>query len=105
MEDGFTLIPLMYLVLIAMTWITLRSGSSTMATVLVIAFSTAAALGVGGWLGIALAPISITAPTIILTLAIADSVHILVSMLGFMRDGRDKRWALRESMRLTSRQC
>jgi predicted RND superfamily exporter protein len=100
MKDGITLIPLMYLVLVAMTWLTLRSASATFATVLVIIFSTATALGVGGYMGIQLAPISITAPTIILTLAIADSVHILISMLTLMREGRDKITALKESLRI-----
>jgi len=47
-----------------------------------------------------LAPISITAPTIILTLAIADSVHILMSMLTLMREGHDKITALKESLRI-----
>jgi predicted RND superfamily exporter protein len=51
-------------------------------------------------MGIQLAPISITAPTIILTLAIADSVHILISMLTLMREGRDKITALKESLRI-----
>jgi predicted RND superfamily exporter protein len=100
MKDGVTLIPLMYLALIAMTWLTLRSASGTFATVLVIIFSTVTALGIGGYLGIKLAPISITAPTIILTLAIADSVHILISMLTQMREGRGKTAALKESLRV-----
>ena len=98
MMDSMTLIPFMYLVLLVLMMVTFRSFSSTLATVLVIGFSTVTALGIAGHLGIKLDPISVTAPTIILTLAIADSVHILVSMLTFMREGKDKITALKESM-------
>jgi outer membrane lipoprotein-sorting protein len=40
------------------------------------------------------------APIIIMTLAIADSVHILVTMFGLIREGQDKLAALRESLRI-----
>ena len=50
--------------------------------------------------GTPLDPISLTAPTIILTLAIADSVHILVSMLALLREGHSKQSALTESLRI-----
>ncbi len=47
-----------------------------------------------------LAPVSVTAPIVIMTLAVADSIHILVSMLTSMRDGHSKLEALRESLRV-----
>ncbi len=98
MMDSMTLVPFMYFVLIVVMIFTLRSFSATVATLLVIGFSTATALGLAGYLGLMLDPIAITAPTIILTLAIADSVHILVSMLTLMRAGKDKIAALKESI-------
>ena len=98
MMDSMTLIPFMYVVLLVVMAVTLRSFSSTFATVLVIGFSTFTALGIAGYSGIKLDPIAVTAPTIILTLAIADSVHILVSMLTLMREGKSKIAALEESI-------
>ena len=98
--DAGTLIPVMYAILILVMVITLRSFSGTFATFLVIGFSTATALGVAGYLGIKLTPISVTGPTIILTLAIADSIHILISMLAAMREGKGKIEALKESLRI-----
>ena len=98
--DAMTLIPIMYAVLIAVMVITLRSFSGTISTFLVIGFSTATAMGLAGYAGIKLSPISIMAPTIILTLAIADSVHILMSMRDLMREGKDKVTALKESIRI-----
>jgi predicted RND superfamily exporter protein len=99
-QDAGTLMPLMFGILILFMVMTLRSAAGTGATLAVIGLSTATALGLAGYLGIKLTPISVTAPVIIMTLAIADSVHILITQLSLMREGRDRRSALRESLRL-----
>jgi len=99
-NDMQTLVPLMYGVLLLVMALLLRSVSGTFATLLVIAFSAATAMGLAGWFGIQLTPPSVTAPTIILTLAIADSVHILISLFQGMRQGLGKREALVESLRI-----
>ncbi|UUX49139.1 MMPL family transporter [Nisaea acidiphila] len=99
-QDMQTLIPIMYGVLLLVMAILLRSVSGTIATLAVIAFSAMSAMGLAGWVGIQLTPPSVTAPTIILTLAIADSVHILISMFHGMRRGLEKRTALVESLRI-----
>ncbi len=100
MQDAASLMPLMYLILIIVMIFTLRSFTGTISTVFVIGFAVVTAMGWAGHVGILLTPISITAPTIILTLAIADSVHILISMLNSMRDGMMKLDALRDSIRV-----
>lgn len=99
-RDAATLMPAMFTVLVLLMVVTLRSVSASLATFAVIGLSTATALGVAGYLGIELNPVAVNAPTIIMTLAIADSIHILVSMLAAMREGADKRTALRESLRI-----
>lgn len=98
--DAMTLIPFMYLALLVAMILVLRSVTATLATLLVIAFSTVTAMGIAGYLGYTLDPISLMGPTIILTLAIADSVHILVTLLNLMREGHSKRSALVESLRV-----
>lgn len=98
--DAMTLMPAMFLVLIVITMIILRSLYATIATVLVIAFSTATAMGIAGHMGMALDPISLTAAIVILTLAIADSIHILVSVLIMMGEGKDKISSLKESIKI-----
>jgi predicted RND superfamily exporter protein len=100
--DAMTLIPIMYGILLAFMIVLLRSVTGTLSTLLVIGFSTVAAMGFAGLVGIKLTPVSITAPTIVLTLAIADSIHILVTQLGLMRDGADKITALKESIRMNA---
>lgn len=100
MKDSQTLYPIMFLVLVLVTFIITRTIAGTFATVMVISLSTIVALGFTGFVGIQLTPISNTAPIIILTLAIADSIHILVSMMKLVHAGRDKLSALRESYKI-----
>jgi len=59
-------------------------------------------MGSAGWVGIRLTPPSVMAPIIILTIAIADCVHILVTMLHEMRHGRTKHAAIIESLRVNA---
>ncbi|MHC4736397.1 MAG: efflux RND transporter permease subunit, partial [Planctomycetota bacterium] len=57
-------------------------------------------LGMEGWLGILITAASVNAPILILTLAIADSVHILATMFQQMREGKSKHEAIAESLRI-----
>jgi len=99
-HDGQTLTPLMLTVIIVTLLWFLRSVVGTLATVVVITLSIVAALGLAGWLGIALSPSSVPAPTILLTLAVADSVHLLMSYYDGVRGGLDKHRAMIESLKL-----
>jgi predicted RND superfamily exporter protein len=99
-HDQQTLVPLMFGVVILTLVLLLRSATATLATFLVIVFSIATAMGLTGWMGIALTPPSASSPTIILTLAVADCVHLLVSFLHAMRRGHDKTSAIIDSLRI-----
>ena len=102
MKDMGTLMPLMYLVILVTMVLLLRSISATFATLTVVGLSVVGALGLSGWSGLFLTPPSTAAITMILTLAVADSVHILVTMLKEMRLGKAKRDAIVESLRVNT---
>lgn len=97
-EDMKTLVPAMYAVLLLVMAITLRSVWGTLATLLVIVFSMVSGLGLAGWLGIPMSPSTVNAPTIILTLAVADSVHLLLTAFHLMQEGKSRHDALVESL-------
>jgi len=99
-QDLATLTPAMYATLLVVLLLALRSVTGTIATLFVIIFSTIATMGAAGFMGVKLTPISMIAPTIIMTLAIADSVHILISLRDAMRAGMDKISALVEAIRV-----
>jgi len=98
--DARSLLPLMFLVVMVALGIMLRTISGVITTIMVVLFSIITAMGITGWLGVTLTPPSGSAPTIILTLAVADCVHVLASILHYMRTGMEKRPAIIESLRV-----
>lgn len=99
-NDMIYLVPLMFVVLIFITGLSLRSFSGTFTALLIILFSMITGMGLAGWLGIYITAASANAPTIILTLALADSIHILVTITQQMRLGQSKHEAIAESLRV-----
>ncbi len=98
--DITTLVPLMYLVVALTSLVLLRSFSAMACVMIVLTMATVAAMGLAGWLHMTLTPPSALAPVIILTLAIAESVHVIHNFLHEMRLGRTRFEAVIESTRV-----
>lgn len=94
------LIPFAFVAIVVGLFLFLRSITGTLATLVVIIFSILLGMGTAGWLGYKLTPPSASAPTMILTLAVADCVHFLTTFLKSMRAGMDKAAAVKESLRI-----
>ena len=101
-SDLSTLTPLMYLIIAGFLVIATRSMSGTIATVIVIALSAAAAMGFGSWLNIPVSPPVSGAPVIILTVAVADCVHLLITALVARGNGAEKKQAIIESLSINA---
>ena len=99
-KDMMTLVPIMFGVIVIIIFLTVRSLSGTIGALLVIVFSIVTTLGLVGWLDIKLTPPTASSPTVILTLAVADSIHILLTLFHLVRQGQDKDSAIIESMRI-----
>lgn len=99
-RDFSSLVPAMFGLVLLLTLVTLRSVSATLATMLLIFLSIMVAMGSAGVARIALTPISMSAVIVILTLAVADSIHILLSMRTNMREGMEKQPALVDAIRI-----
>ncbi len=102
-DDSATLVPLMYLIIIAGVGLLLLSYAASFVTLVVISLSTVVAMGVMGYAGIMITSPTAVAPIIIMTLAIADSVHILSTFFNEMRQGLGKQAAILESLRINFR--
>lgn len=106
--DMKTLVPIAFLFALACVaaFMFYASGSvltsimGTLATLTVIVTSVVAAMGAMSWLGIHISPPVANAPTMILTLAIADSMHILATYFQNMQQGMNKRAAMESSLNL-----
>ena len=100
-QNDLALIGIMFLIVIAVTLLLTRNIFATLATLVVVMLSIISAVGFIGLSGIKLTAPSSVFPTMILTLAVADSIHILVTLLQkFRKEGYQKKEAIIESMRL-----
>ena len=99
-SDSSTLVPAMFGIVLLTMILLLRSFSGTFATLIVIIFSILGTMGAVGWMGFYLTGPSVSAPTMIMTLAVADCIHILTSYYYEMRQGKEKKEALQESLRI-----
>lgn len=99
-SDLSTLVPLMFLIImIGVGWF-LKSAWATGCIAFLMIMSILPAMGLAGWLGIQLSPASVTAPTMIMTLAVAHGVHLLSSFYYQFNQSGQKAQALLESLRI-----
>ncbi len=99
-RDSSTLAPLMFLVVLVVLGAFFRSASATFVTLLVIVFSLSMAVGFMGWAGFAANQVNVSAPTLILTLAVSDSVHLLLPYLEGLGQGQTRAQAMEGSLRV-----
>lgn len=97
-KDMVTLMPVMFGLMLIGFAVLLRTWASAMAALLVILFANLAAYGLAGWLGIIISPPVISAANMIMTLAVADSVHILTTFMENFRSGMTKSAAMAGSL-------
>ena len=102
-DDVANLYPLALGFIVLTLFILLRGLSGTIATFIMIIMSIMTAMGLAGWSGIMLSPPVMSAPIMILTMAVADAVHLLVTMRHELAIGMDKNKAIIESMRINFR--
>ncbi len=94
------LIPVAFAIVLFLVFLQVRGLTGIVAIFITIFLSVTSAMGIAGWLGIKLTPPSMAAPIIILTLAVADCVHILSNWNYARRGTIDRKGAMVESMRI-----
>ena len=101
-SDMETLTPIVFLIIVGATIILLRSALSTLAIVAVLVFVINTTMGFAGWNGVVFSPTNAGVPIIVMVIAIADSIHIVTSVLLGMRRGLDRNAAIVESIRINA---
>lgn len=99
-RDINTLVLYSYLVIIILLVLLLRSIRGMLVTILLVSFSVIITMGIYGWFDYVMTPVAGWVPSIIMTIAVADSVHILISYFHSLRHGTNRNDALRESLRI-----
>ncbi|MFK7941526.1 MAG: outer membrane lipoprotein-sorting protein, partial [Paracoccaceae bacterium] len=94
--DAQTLMGPMFLVILLIVGLAIRSVLGTISTLVVILLSAIAGLGALGWMGLSLNSVTVLAPLYIMTLAVASAVHVLSAVRQTMVDTEDrKEWVRR----------
>ncbi len=97
-KDSRSLYPAMFLLILVLLGLFLRNAWAVFGTLLVVVLASLAGAGVIGYTGIRLAPIAVGAPMMIMTLAVADCVHLLVSYFQALPRLGSRAAAMQESL-------
>ena len=100
MRDAAFLVPLSFALMLVIIAVLVGRLFGTIATLTVIAASIVAALGVAGYVGYPMTSVTASSPIIILTVAVANCVHLLTTFLHEIRHGRSRSQAMEESLRV-----
>ena len=95
-KDGETLTPAMLMAMLVVVGMLLRSATGSLLILILAALSALVSLGALGWTRIPINSATAVAPLMVITLAVASSVHILSSVRQTMLETSDRTiWARR----------
>ena len=99
-NDGLEVLgPIVFLIIVAAAALLLRSVYGTVAVAVLLMFIVNTTMGFAGWLGTVFSPANAGVPIIVMTVAIAHSVHIVTATLYRMSRGMEKNAAIAEAFR------
>ena len=95
-RDGATLTPAMLLAMLVVVGLLLRSATGSLLILILAALSAMVSLGALGWTRVPINSATAVAPLMVITLAVASSVHVLSSIRQTMQETSDRTiWARR----------
>ena len=98
-DEMRTLTPLVFVIIVVASAVLLRSLLGTLALVITLVFVVNTTVGFAGWIGTVFNPANSGVPIIVMTVAVAHSVHIIAAVLAGMRRGLGRNEAVVESLR------
>ncbi len=98
-DDLQTLTPITFLIIVLATVVLLRSLLGTLALLVVLGFAVNTTVGFAGWIGTVFGPTNSGVPIIVMTIAVADSIHIVTAALAGISRGLGRNEAIAESLR------
>ena len=97
-DEMRTLTPLVFVIIVVAATVLLRSVFATLSLIVTLVFVVNTTLGFAGWIGTVFNPANSGVPIIVMTVAVAHSVHVVASALAGMRRGLDRNEAIAESL-------
>ncbi len=99
-RDSRSLVPAMIVTIIVVLSIGLRSWIAVLSTMVIVAISTLIALGCGGYFGYNVNAATAGTPVIVMTLCVADCVHLLTTLSHRRGVGDSRRQAIVNALKL-----
>lgn len=97
-QDLEVLYAAMYALVLVLAGILTRSIAATVGVLLLMTLSWVIALGFGAWVGVKLTAISVAAPTVLMTLSVAQAMHIVFGIQKATAKGFNRREAVVHAM-------
>ena len=101
-DDLETFAPIVFLIIAGVAAVLLRSVFGTAAIVALLVFTINTTVGFAGWIGTVFNPANSGVPIIVMTVAVAHSVHIVETALAGLSRGLDRDSAIAESLRVNA---
>ena len=103
LRDASQLVPVMVVIIFLVMTLILGSIWASVIASAVVGLSIIAAMGLGGLLGIPLSPPSASAPSVIITIATADCIHMTWAILRKLNENLPKKQAIYRAILVTWR--
>jgi len=97
-QDALHLFPIMVIIGLVIQGLLFHSVSAVLASMGTVFFSILFTMGIAGWMDYSLNQTSALAPMLVLTLALADSTHIITHYISLLRSGLDRFTAMKNSI-------
>lgn len=97
-KDIAGLLPSMYVLVLVLFTLFTRSFFATLAVWLLMVFSIIGTMGASGWAGVVLMAPSLSAPTIVMTMAVANAVHMVITFFSYYRGDALKIDAIKKTL-------
>ena len=93
LNDLKALVPASFAAMSLMLFVLIRGIGGTVAIMLVVALSVMTSVGIGGWVGLPMTAAAAIAPIVVLTVAIANCVHVHSTLVHSLRAGASRAFA------------
>ena len=97
--DARLLVPVALIVAAIIVAVFLRSRNGTIAVLSILGVASLASMGVAGWFGHIITPASIAAPIIVISIALASTIHVVIAVKHELAAGADNETAIRNAIK------
>ncbi|CAJ1411936.1 unnamed protein product [Effrenium voratum] len=97
--DARLLVPVALIVAAIIVAVFLRSRNATISVLSILGVASLASMGIAGWFGHIITPASIAAPIIVISIALASTIHVVIAVKHELASGADNKTAIKQAIR------